>query len=197
MENILRIEQICSEQALKDWQVRAVARLLDEGATIPFIARYRKEQTGSLDEVAVTRVRDRLERIRELDRRRSVILKSLDKNGHLSDELQHRAEGAQTLAELEDLYLPFRPKRRTRAAIAGERGLVPLAELIFQQSGAEPDQEALAFVDPEKGVTSVADALQGARDIVAERINENQQIRSRLKDLFFSEGIMRCRVIKG
>ena len=197
VKNNPHIDEISARLALENRQVSAVALLLDEGATIPFIARYRKEQTGSLDEVAVTQIRNQIDRLRELERRRSVILKSLEKNGHLTDERQIQLEAAQTLSELEDLYLPFRPKRRTRATIAREKGLAPLAEMIFQRQGAVPDQEALAFIDPEKDVASVADALQGARDIMAEMINENQAIRSRLRDLFFAKGVLRCQVIKG
>jgi uncharacterized protein len=197
MENNSHIARIGSELALENWQVSAVMQLLEEGATIPFIARYRKEQTGSMDEVAVTHVRNRLGRLKDLDRRRMVVLKSLSKSGYLTDELTGHIKAAKTLSELEDLYLPFRPKRQTRATIARERGLAPLADLIFQQKGVDPGREAIPFIDVEKGVSSVNEALKGARDIIAEKISEDKTIRSRLRDLYFTKGILRCHVIKG
>ena len=123
--------KIVGDLGLKANQVKATAALLDEGATIPFIARYRKEATGSLDEVAVAGIRDTLERLRDLDKRRESILKSLEESGKLTDELKEKILAAETLAILEDVYLPYRPKRRTRAAIAKEKGLEPLAERIF------------------------------------------------------------------
>ena len=135
---ISHIEKISTELDLKNSQVDAVAILLEDGATVPFIARYRKEATGSLDEVMVTAIRDRLQQLRELDQRRESILKSLTEQGHLTDELKESVMAAETLAILEDIYLPYRPKRRTRASIARERGLDPLAGLIFEQNGADP-----------------------------------------------------------
>src|SRR5512144_979211 len=131
--NINHIAKIASELNLNPRQIQATAELLDEGATIPFIARYRKEVTGSLDEVAVAGIRDTLERLRDLDKRRESILKTLEESGKLTDELKEKIFAAETLAILEDVYLPYRPKRRTRAAIAKERGLEPLAARIFSQ----------------------------------------------------------------
>ena len=156
------------ELELKTAQVRATALLLEEGATVPFIARYRKEATGSLDEVAIAAIRDRLEQLAELDKRRAAVLKSLDERGLLTDEIKTKVESASSMTELEDIYLPFRPKRRTRAMAAKEKGLEPLAIKIFEQGETDPEKEAPAFVDPEKGVESVEDALSGARDIIAE-----------------------------
>ncbi|MGD0229104.1 MAG: Tex family protein [Syntrophorhabdales bacterium] len=178
-------------------QVRAAAALLDGGATIPFIARYRKEATGSLDEVAVAAIRDSLEAMRELDKRRESILKSLEESGNLTDELKGRIVGAETQSILEDLYLPYRPKRRTRAAVAREKGLEPLAERIFSQEGFDVGKEAALFLDTEKGVASVEEALLGARDIIAEWINEDERVRARMRMFFAEKGEFRSRVAAG
>ncbi len=171
------ISKIAQELTLTEHQIQAVALLLEEGATIPFIARYRKEATGSLDEVAVTSIRDRLIQLKELDARKDAVLKSLEEHGHLTDELKEKVTAADTMAVLEDIYLPFKPKRRTRATIAKEKGLEPLALTIFEQTGTNPFEAAGAFVNHEKGVESSEDALSGARDIIAEMINENEQAR--------------------
>lgn len=186
--------KISKELKLKHSQVQSVYALLDEDATIPFIARYRKEATGSLDEVAVTSIRDRLLQLKELDSRRETILKSLEEHGHLTDELKEKVIEAEILSVLEDIYLPYRPKRRTKATIAKEKGLEPLALLIFDQKGIDPTAEGAAFVDPEKGVESVDQALAGARDIIAEIINEDQNARARLRDLFAAKGMFISKV---
>jgi uncharacterized protein len=191
------IEKISTELDLKNSQVDAVAVLLEDGATVPFIARYRKEATGSLDEVMVTAIRDRLQQLRELDQRRESILKSLTEQGHLTDELKESVLAAETLAILEDIYLPYRPKRRTRASIARERGLDPLAELIFKQNGADPLKAAADFINPDKAVETIEDALAGARDIIAERVNEDQPARTKLRQLYFSRAIIHSRVSHG
>jgi protein Tex len=191
------IATIANELSIKDQQVGAVATLLSDGATIPFIARYRKEITGSLDEVAVTAIRDRLNQLRDLHERQAAILKSLEKHGHLTDELQEKVLGAQTMAVLEDIYLPFKPKRRTKAVIAKEKGLEPLALLILEQEGIDPAQAALPYIDPEKKVETIEDALAGARDIMAEIINENDETRSRLRQLFFTKARVKSRIIVG
>ena len=188
---------IADELKLAHRSVRGTAALLDEGATVPFIARYRKEATGALDEVAITSIRDRLAQLRELDKRREAILKSLDQQGKLTDELHAKVLAAETLAVLEDVYLPYRPKRRTRASIAVEKGLEPLAKALFEQDDIDPLAEAGAFVDPEKGVESADDAMAGARDIVAEWVNENEQARATLRELFASHATFRCKVIAG
>src|SRR4030066_224155 len=163
----LYIPIIAKEIAITPSQVKSVAALLEEGATVPFIARYRKEATGSLDEVAITTIRDRFHQLMELDKRREAILKSLEERGQLSDELKEKILAAESQAVLEDIYLPYRPKRRTRATIAREKGLEPLAQLLFAQEDMDPMAEAAAFVDPEKGGDSVEAALAGARDIIA------------------------------
>jgi uncharacterized protein len=191
------IDAIAQQLSLQSSQVQAVAALLDEGATIPFIARYRKEATGSLDEVAVGAIRDRLDQMRELNDRRAAILKSLAQNGHLTDELRAAVAAAETMAVLEDLYLPFRPKRRSRAMAAREKGLEPLARTIFAQQGAIPETAAAGFVDPEKGVDTIPDALAGARDIIAEMVNEDAAARTRLRDYFWKNAQIVSNVSSG
>ena len=178
-------------------QAAATIALLDDGATVPFIARYRKEATGTLNEVAITAIRDRLAQLRELDKRREAIVRSLDERDLLTDKLKAQIDAAKTLAVLEDIYLPFRPKRRTRATIAKERGLEPLAELIFAQDSINLSKEAAEYLDDEKEVTSIEDALAGARDIVAEWINEDTQARAKLRDLFSREAIITSQVAPG
>ena len=195
--NTTHITTIAAELSLDRNQVQQTADLFAEGATVPFIARYRKEATGSLDEVAVAAVRDRLEQLVELDKRRDAILKSLDENGHLNDKLEARVNGAETLTKLEDIYLPYRPKRRTRATIAKEKGLEPLADLLFSQTGVDPDREAEAYIDPEKEVESTIEALAGARDIIAEQINENQAVREAVRTYFAEQAVIRSKVITG
>ncbi len=191
------IIKIAIEQNLKPNQVLATAALLEEGATVPFISRYRKEATGSLDEVAITTIRDRLEQLKELDDRRDAIIKSLEERDLMTDDLRNSIEGAETLAALEDRYLPYRPKRRTRATVAKEKGLEPLAELIWSQSPIDPTAEAAAYVNTEKGVESADDALAGARDIIAEKINEDQTARAKMREYFKECGMMISNVIEG
>jgi uncharacterized protein len=178
--------------------VEATAELLAGGATVPFVARYRKEATGSLDEVAITAIRDRMSQLKELDDRRQSIIKSLEERELLTEELKEQIASAETITILEDIYLPYRPKRRTRATIAREKGLEPLAELILAQDRAtEPADEAKAFVDQTKGVESAEDALAGARDIIAEWVNEDQTARGRIRRLFWRQGTFRTSVVKG
>ena len=188
---------IATELGLNIAQVQQTADLFADGATVPFIARYRKEATGSLDEVAIAAIRDRLEQLAELDKRRAAILKSLQENGHLNDELEKSVNGATTLTALEDLYLPYRPKRRTRATIAKEQGLEPLADLLFKQSGVDPAKEAKAYIDAAKKVESVEDALAGARDIIAERVSEDQAIRQAVRTYFAKNAVIRSKITKG
>jgi uncharacterized protein len=195
--NESRLEKIARELSITTAQVRATSQLIDEGATVPFIARYRKEVTGSLDEVAITSIRDRLLQLEELDSRRGAIIKSLTERNLLTDELQAKIAAAETLAILEDIYLPFRPKRRTKATIAREKGLEPLAIIIFDQTEIDLQAEAPKYVDSEKGVESIEDAIAGARDIIAEWINENQEARAKIRVLFFEKGTIRSKVILG
>ena len=190
--------QIADELNITVSQVRAVASLLTEGSTVPFIARYRKEQTGSLDEVAITTIRDRMAQLARLDGRREVILRSLEEQELLSDELREAIETAQTMTELEDIYLPYRPKRRTRATVAREKGLDPLAEILLAQ-GVEtrPLQEADLFVNEERGVATAEDALAGARDIIAEGVGEDAEARQFMRRLFAAKGTLRSSVVEG
>jgi uncharacterized protein len=194
LEHIIKI---ASELSLRPQQVTATAELLEDGATIPFIARYRKEVTGSLDEVAVTAIRDRLNQLKELDDRRQSIIKSLEERELLTEELKEKIMQAETMAVLEDIYLPYRPKRRTRATIAREKGLEPLAEMIFAQDPAvDPAAQAEAFVDAGKGVESAEDALAGARDIIAEWVSEEQAARAMIRELFSEKGLFQTKVVK-
>ena len=192
------IDSISREIKVLPHQVQATAKLLEEGATVPFIARYRKEATGSLDETLIAAVRDRLAQLEVLDKRRTAVLNSLKEQGKLTGELENLLLRAETLAVIEDIYLPFRPKRRTRAAMARQRGLEPLAFLIFEQNPAiDPFSEAGSFISPENDISSVEDALAGARDIIAELINENTDARARLRTLFANRGLLRSRVAPG
>ncbi|WPP50592.1 Tex family protein [Catalinimonas niigatensis] len=191
------ISIIADELQVKAAQVSATIKLLDEGATVPFISRYRKEMTGSLDEVAVTQIRDRVIQLRELDKRRESILKSIEEQGKLTDELADKINAAENMARLEDLYLPYKPKRRTKATIAKEKGLEPLATLIFEQGKIDLQAEAYKYVDSEKEVNTEEEALQGARDIIAEWINEDQEARTAMRELFMSKASFQCKVISG
>ena len=188
--------KIAEELNLSRHQAMATARLLEDGATVPFIARYRKEATGSLDEVAITAIRDRKAQLEELDSRRESILKSLQERKLLTDDLREKILTAETLSTLEDIYLPYRPKRRTRATIAREKGLEPLAKILFEQkANTDPVTEARAYIDPEKGVETLDDALAGSRDIIAECVNENQEARKKMRALFTNKGLFRSKVI--
>ncbi|KAF0180579.1 MAG: uncharacterized protein FD164_1796 [Nitrospirae bacterium] len=191
------IAVIASELCVLPGQVAAAAQLLDEGATVPFIARYRKELTGTLDEVQIAVVRNRMDQLRELDKRREAILNSLQEQGKLTDELKRKIESSETMAVLEDIYLPFRPKRRTRATIAKEKGLEPLALRIFEQGNADPLAEAAAFMNAETGIETPEDALAGARDIIAESINEDELVRAVMRELFANKATFKCKVIAG
>jgi uncharacterized protein len=193
--NEAHVTKIAAELSLRQTQVAATARLLSEGATVPFISRYRKEATDSLDEVAVTAIRDRLTQLAELDERRGAILQSLTERELLTDELKEQLEAAETLAVLEDIYLPYRPKRRTRAMIAREKGLEPLAELLFAQGDDDILAAAAEYVDAEKGVETVEDALAGARDIIAEQVNEDTDTRAVMRELFMQKATLRSKVV--
>ncbi len=174
-----------------------VINLLEGGATVPFIARYRKEMTGSMDEVAIMHVRDRLIRLKELDARRESVLNSLREQEKLTPELEAAVMGAATLSELEDIYLPYRPKRRTRASIAREKGLEPLARLILSQQYHDLKTHAMKFVDTEKGVPTADEAIRGAADIIAETVNEDVPARKRIRTLFQRESEVAVKVVKG
>jgi uncharacterized protein len=197
--------QITNELGLQARQVAATAVLLEEGATVPFIARYRKERTGELDEVKITAIRDRLEQLEVLDKRRESIISSLEERKLLTEELRAKVETAATLNSLEDIYLPFKPRKRTRATIAKELGLEPLAETLWAQD-ASTDPEALAAPFVGNSVTvdaktstldSVAAVLAGARDILAERINDDASARAQLRSLYLNKGVIKSTLISG
>jgi protein Tex len=194
---ISHFKKIAEEFSIAEKQVSTTVGLLDEGATVPFISRYRKELTGSLDEVQVAGIRDRIEQLRELDKRRDAILKSLNELGKLTPDLEAQVKAAETMTVLEDIYLPYRPKRKTRASAAREKGLQPLADLIIEQHKVDLDAEASKYVDAEKGVASELEALAGARDIVAEQITEDATCRGMIRELFIEKGTFQAKVIDG
>jgi uncharacterized protein len=185
---------ISQELAIRPGQVAAVAGLLADGGTVPFIARYRKEATGLLDETQITAVRDRLAQLAELDKRRQAILASLTERDLLDDALRQAVQGAASLTALEDIYLPHRPKRRTRSLIAMEKGLEPLARTLLQQPPGP--LAAHSFINPDRGVTSTDEALAGARDIIAEWINEDGAARAELRRLFATKALIVARLVK-
>ena len=189
--------RIAQELNLTVDAVRNTIELLNEGASIPFIARYRKEATGSLNEVVITAIRDRCRQLEELEARRAYILQSIREQEKLTPELALAINAAEALCVLEDLYLPYKPKRKTRATVAREKGLEPLAERIYAQGNGRPQQWAASFVDAEKGVPDVAAALQGARDIIAETVSEHGPTRARLRKLFERKARICSKVIKG
>lgn len=191
-------ETISQELNLAPRQVAATLTMLKEGATIPFMARYRKEITGSLDEVELQNIRDRAEQLAALDKRREAILSSLEERELLTDALKASLLAADTLTELEDIYLPYRPKRRTRATIAREKGLEPLAQQILAaQADGDPELMAELFIDPAKEVNNLAEALAGAKDIIAEWVNEDKEAREQVRELFLNKSVVAAKVMKG
>ncbi len=177
------------------WQVANTLKLFSEGATIPFISRYRKEATGSLDETVLLDIQKTHNQLLDLDKRREAILKSIDEQGKLTDELKRQIEGVSSMNELEDIYLPYKPKRKTRASVARDRGLEPLAKILMKQQELLVEKRAEAFVTDE--VVSVEDALQGARDIIAEWVNENKRARESIRRLFSKNALIGSKVVKG
>mgnify|MGYP003641652719 CR=1 FL=1 len=190
-------QRIAKELSVNLKQVATTVDLLDQGGTVPFIARYRKELTGSLDEVQIADIRDRLLQLRELDKRKEAVLKSLKEQEKLTDELEKQVNEAETMARLEDIYLPYKPKRRTKATIAREKGLEPLAKFIFEQTNADPYTKAADFVDAEKQVEDIEQALQGARDIMAEWMNEDPEVRAKMRRFFQEKAVFKARVYPG
>ncbi len=190
-------KKIAAEFSIAEKQVIATVNLLDEGATVPFISRYRKEATGSLDEVQVAGIRDRIQQLRELDKRREAILNSLKDMGKLTPELEAQINAAETMVLLEDIYLPYRPKRKTRATTAREKGLQPLADALLIQNKFDIEAEAEKFISEDKGVASIEEALSGARDIIAEHVSEDAAIRTKVRELFVNKGAFKSRVIPG
>ena len=196
METINQI--LARELGREQSHIDNVIKLLDEGNTIPFIARYRKELHGAMDDTTLRKLEDRLTYLRNLDQRRQEVKKAVDGQGKLTPELSAAIDAAATLAEVEDLYRPYKQKRRTRATVAREKGLEPLAQLLYAQerSCPRPEDAAADFVDPEKGVETVADALQGANDIVAELLSDDAAIRKTLRTLLMRQGHLRSLAVK-
>ncbi len=190
------IEKISSRLAVSPGKISNVLDLLEEGATIPFIARYRKERTGSLDEVQLQEIRDLCKQLQDLEHRRAHILETIKEQGKLTAALQLKIEQAETLQRLEDLYLPFKPKRRTKATIAREQGLEPLAKIVSGQRSSNLFKEAQRYVDPKRGLNDVEEALEGARYIIAEWISENSIVRERLRKTFLQNGKITSKVVK-
>ncbi|HEX8516707.1 MAG TPA: Tex family protein, partial [Bacteroidia bacterium] len=190
-------KKIALQLGIREQQVSATVALLDEGATMPFISRYRKEATGSLDEVQVANVRDEIERLRALEKRREAIIDSIEGQGKLTPELIQQLRAAETVSTLEDIYLPYKPKRRTRATIAKEKGLEPLAALLFEQNKIDVKAEAEKFIAEDKDVKTKEEALAGARDIIAEWVNENAEARDKIRNLFKREATIKSKVLKG
>ncbi len=190
------IETLARELSLRPSQVQAATELLDAGNTIPFIARYRKEATGSLNDQQLRDLSDHLERLRSLQKRRDEITKALTEQGVLSETLRKKIADAATLSELEDLYRPFRPKRRTRASVAKERGLMPLATWLIRQNAGDPEAQARAYVDPEKEIPDAQTALAGARDIIAEAISDEASLRKTLRAILMREGVVKTEAAK-
>lgn len=188
---------IAAELGVAEKQVIATIELLDEGATVPFISRYRKEMTGSLDEVQVAGIRDRFQQLRELDKRREAILKALAALDKLTPELEGLLNAATNIAAIEDIYLPYKPKRKTRASEARKKGLEPLALTILEQGKANPDDQAADFLNAELGVNSVEEALAGARDIIAEIVNEHVEVRTSMRRYFQQKASFKSTVMKG
>ncbi len=193
--NKVYVTIIAQALQVKEWQVENALTLFAEGATIPFISRYRKEATGSMDEVQIAELKHRAARFEELDDRKATVLKSIEEQGKLTDELRKSIEACVVIADLEDIYLPYRPKRRTRASIAREKGLEPLAELIMQQDKTDVYAAAGKFISD--AVPSADEALAGARDIIAEQISENAAVREALRTLFRRDAMVRSVLVKG
>ncbi|MCM1275008.1 MAG: RNA-binding transcriptional accessory protein [Lachnospiraceae bacterium] len=182
---------LADEFKLRKEQVDNTIALIDDDKTIPFIARYRKEQTGSLDDTVLRELSDRLTYLRSLEKRKEEITSSITEQEKMTDEIAKAIEAAMTLVEVEDIYRPFKPKRKTRASVAREKGLEPLAELLLaQDKKTDPAAEAAAYVDGEKGVATAEEALQGAMDIIAEDVSDNAELRKRLRETFFKEGVI-------
>ncbi|MGB0840075.1 MAG: Tex family protein [Chitinophagales bacterium] len=190
------VNQLAQRLNISLKQVTAVVELLQDGATVPFIARYRKEATGSLDEVQITNIRDGLQQLEELEKRRAFILKSIEEQGKLTPKLKAKINQAITLPQLEDLYLPYKPKRRTKGTMAKEKGLEPLAQLIFEQRDIALNSRVKAFVNAQKGVKDAKEALQGARDIIAEWVNEDANARECIRQLFERSATVSSKVVK-
>ncbi|MEP5747290.1 Tex-like N-terminal domain-containing protein, partial [Marinobacter sp.] len=195
MNSIIR--RIADELGVREQQVNATVEMLDGGATVPFIARYRKEVTGSLDDSQLRSLEDRLRYLRELEDRRSTILNSIEEQGKLTDELRASIDSADTKNRLEDLYLPYKPKRRTKAQIAREAGLEPLADALYDDPALEPESTAEGYINEEAGVADTKAALDGARYILMERFAEDAELLGELRDFIWQQGQLKVAVVDG
>lgn len=195
MDPSAHIKTIAQKLHLHDWQVENTIRLLDDGSTIPFISRYRKEVTGSLNEVQLAEIRDEYERLKELEKRREAVIRSIEEQEKMTPELLAKINAALTLSQLEDLYLPYRPKRKTRASVARARGLEPLALWLLEQRQGDPEAEAGRYLGDE--VETADAALAGARDIIAEMACENEKVRGSLRRQYERDAVITSKGVKG
>ncbi|MBD3265606.1 RNA-binding transcriptional accessory protein, partial [bacterium] len=190
-------QRLAQELGVKDHQVEAAVNLLDEGSTVPFIARYRKEVTGGLDDTQLRNLEERLRYLRELDERRATILKSIEEQGKLTPELEADINAADTKTRLEDLYLPYKPKRRTKAQIAREAGLEPLAMALLGDATLNPDTIAAEYLNPDHKIDDTKAALDGARQILMEQFSENAELIGRLREFVWEHVLLRSKVVEG
>jgi uncharacterized protein len=188
---------ISKSVGISETQVANTLELLEEGCTIPFISRYRKERTGALDEVKVAAISDQLDKLKETEKRKQTILSTIEEQGKLTDELRKRIENSWDATELEDIYMPFKPKRRTRAQVAREKGLEPLADFLLLQTAADVQKRAAQFVNKEKGVENTDEALKGAMDIIAERVSEDERSRNTVRNNFNHDAVISSKLVKG
>ena len=188
MDIILKLKE---ELNVEKWQVEAAVKLIDEGNTIPFISRYRKEITGSLNDEVLRNLHERLTYLRNLEEKKEQVLGSIEEQGKLTEELKEKILAAETLVVVEDLYRPYRPKRKTKASVAKEKGLEPLSQFILAQNATEGvEEEARKYIDEEKGVKTVKEALQGAADIIAEGISDEADYRAYIREITMEEGTL-------
>ena len=188
MDIILKLKE---ELNVEKWQVEAAVKLIDEGNTIPFISRYRKEVTGSLNDEVLRNLHERLTYLRNLEEKKEQVLGSIEEQGKLTEELKEKILAAETLVVVEDLYRPYRPKRKTKASVAKEKGLEPLSQFILAQNATEGvEEEARKYIDEEKGVKTVKEALQGAADIIAEGISDEADYRAYIREITMEEGTL-------
>ena len=185
------IQKLTEELEVRKWQVEAAVKLIDEGNTIPFISRYRKEVTGALNDEQLRKLDERLKYLRNLEEKKTQVLSAIEEQGKLTEELRAQIEEAQTQVAVDDLYRPYRPKRRTRATMAKEKGLEGLADIIrLQMTGRSLEEEAQAYISEDKGVASAEEAVAGAKDILAELISDQADYRTRIREMTWNEGIV-------
>ncbi len=196
MSNIFS-QLIAKTIGISERQVSSTLNLLNEGCTIPFISRYRKEATGALDEVQVAAINDNYDKLKEIEKRKETILTTIEGLGKLTDELKKRIEASWNATELEDIYMPYKPKRKTRAEAARQKGLEPLADFLMLQTQRDVNNEAHRYVNKENGVSTREEALKGAMDIIAERVSEDESARNTVRNNFRHDAVITSKVIKG